>query len=342
MSEEMSLEDIINESFPQDPTEDNLVEESAVEEVDDDEAFMRSLVEDESDTEDSEEDDEDFSDNDDVDDEDEDTDSDGLEVFEVKVDGEVVEVTLDELRAGYQRQADYTRKAQALAQERQKFEEYANEFSDTIQTLAQLDEAWDANPITVLTHFTANTDNPTQAVALLIKELAVANLLDDNFLQTFGITPELRQAWAKDTEVSALRSKATQYDRQQASRQEEEAFNQSVEQAIAEFDRQIDEILEDEGWDLTAKQRLAFRAKVAGYAQDNSITNLKAAYKAMKFEDLDKKRKLAAKGVERAKQKKAASVVGRSSSGANGSAPVSDGTDLTALIRQTMDELGSR
>lgn len=41
--------------------------------------------------------------------------------YKVKVDGEDVEVGLDELLGGYQRQADYTRKTQALAADRERF-----------------------------------------------------------------------------------------------------------------------------------------------------------------------------------------------------------------------------
>jgi hypothetical protein len=42
--------------------------------------------------------------------------------FTVKVDGEELEVTLDELTSGYQRQGDYTRKTQALAEQRKDYE----------------------------------------------------------------------------------------------------------------------------------------------------------------------------------------------------------------------------
>jgi hypothetical protein len=44
------------------------------------------------------------------------------ETFTVKVDGEQVSVSLDELRNGYSRQADYTKKSQALAEERKSFD----------------------------------------------------------------------------------------------------------------------------------------------------------------------------------------------------------------------------
>jgi len=40
--------------------------------------------------------------------------------YTIKVDGKDVEVTLDELQAGYSRQADYTRKSQVLAEQRRK------------------------------------------------------------------------------------------------------------------------------------------------------------------------------------------------------------------------------
>ena len=43
--------------------------------------------------------------------------------YTVKIDGKESEVTLDELRAGYSRQADYTRKSQVLAEQRQKADE---------------------------------------------------------------------------------------------------------------------------------------------------------------------------------------------------------------------------
>lgn len=42
------------------------------------------------------------------------------EIHKIKVDGQEVEVTLDELRSGYQRQSDYTRKTQELAAERKR------------------------------------------------------------------------------------------------------------------------------------------------------------------------------------------------------------------------------
>ena len=43
--------------------------------------------------------------------------------YSIKVDGQEVEVTLDELKKGYSRQADYTRKSQVVAEQKQRVEQ---------------------------------------------------------------------------------------------------------------------------------------------------------------------------------------------------------------------------
>ena len=51
------------------------------------------------------------------------TDPTGTSGYTVKVDGEQHQVSLEELQSGYQRQADYTRKTQVLASERQRLQQ---------------------------------------------------------------------------------------------------------------------------------------------------------------------------------------------------------------------------
>lgn len=48
--------------------------------------------------------------------------------YKVKVDGEEIEVTQDELLRGYMRQKDYTQKTQALAEQRRQFEQYRPQY----------------------------------------------------------------------------------------------------------------------------------------------------------------------------------------------------------------------
>lgn len=57
-----------------------------------------------------------------------------LEYYAIKVDGEELEVTLDELQSGYQRQKDYTKKTQALAEQRKAYDAQAAELKQLQQT----------------------------------------------------------------------------------------------------------------------------------------------------------------------------------------------------------------
>ena len=324
---DVSLTDIIQESLAIEDPQEADTPEAQIE--DDSEVSIDDLIADldeESDAEESEDED------------DEEADPKLDEKFQVKVDGEVVEVTLKEALAGYQRQADYTRKAQALAAEKQELEEVVQEFSGTLDTLEQLNSTWEENPVRVLAHFTANTDNPTQSVALLIKELASAGMLDRDFMEMFGITPDIREQWAKESEVDGLRRKVNQTETVQAKKLQEAQYEAEVQKAIAEYDKQIDDILDAEGLDLTVKQRNAFRSRLAAYAHENELTNLKAAYKALKYEETQKKKALATRTAERAKQKKAASVVGRSGAGSTGAASIEDSSDLQSVIKAAMDQ----
>ena len=263
------------------------------------------------------------------------------EVYEVTIDGQAVEVTLKEALAGYQRQADYTRKAQALANERQEFEAARGEISEIVEQVTSLDEAWGENPVSVIAHFTAATDNPTQAVALLIKELASANLLDKEFLDMFGITPDVRAEWAQQSEVETLRMKVNKSEQSEQERLQAAQAEAAVQQAIAEFDRDIDDILSDEGMKLSGQARAEFRQRLASYARDNELTNLKAAYKALKYEEDSQKRKVAAKTAERTKAKRGTSAVSRKGSSGAGSPVSGEAKDLRTLIVESMKEAGA-
>lgn len=262
----------------------------------------------------------------------------------VKVDGETFEVTLDELKAGYQRQADYTREKQALKKEFEQFEATQAEFSETIQAIQQLDDAWEENPVGVLAQFAANTQNPTQAVALLIKELASANLLDQSFLEAFGVTPDIQKQWAQESEVEQLRAKTSKTESARDKELQEARMELEVQKAVAEYERQIDDIIATEGLNFTVAQRNEFRQQLAKYAAENELTNLKAAYKAFKYEETQTKKALAKKTAERAKQKKAASVSARS--GDSEGSPIQDASDLQSVILAAMKDaqasLGNR
>lgn len=94
------------------------------------------LEADEADEEDEDEDEEGSEDGED-DDEDESDEEYGPQTFTVKVDGEEVEVTEQDLLDGYSRTADYTRKTQKLAEERKSFQQTAEQVQQERVQLAQ-------------------------------------------------------------------------------------------------------------------------------------------------------------------------------------------------------------
>lgn len=84
------------------------------------------------------EDDGDDSEGDEEDEDDGDEDDDAEPTFKVKVDGEEVEVSQSELLSGYTRQADYTKKTQALAEQRKAHEAEAEAVRGERQQYATL------------------------------------------------------------------------------------------------------------------------------------------------------------------------------------------------------------
>ena len=58
-------------------------------------------------------------------------------LYKILVDGEEVEVTLEELQKGYSRQSDYTRKTQQLAQQRKEAEALQQDYAQRVQHLNQ-------------------------------------------------------------------------------------------------------------------------------------------------------------------------------------------------------------
>lgn len=64
------------------------------------------------------------------------------EVYTVKVNGQDVDVTLEEALKGYQREADYTQKTQQLGEERKSLEAEKNQFEQTRAETARLRDAY--------------------------------------------------------------------------------------------------------------------------------------------------------------------------------------------------------
>ena len=121
--EEDKVEDAVTE------TEEVVEEEVLVEELESPENLEEDV-----------EDDEEFDEEDELDEEQTDVEEEALQpqTFTVKVDGQEVEVTQDELINGYSRQQDYTRKTQELAQQRKTIEQQQAELAQRDAIYSQL------------------------------------------------------------------------------------------------------------------------------------------------------------------------------------------------------------
>ncbi len=125
--------------------QDEVEELDESEQLDDDESADDDAVDDESDDEESDEDDDESQEPEE-------------QKFTVKIDGKDTEVSLSDLTNGYSRTSDYTRKTQALAQERkeaqvefesvrQERQQYAQLLGALQQQLAQADSPVDMNAL---------------------------------------------------------------------------------------------------------------------------------------------------------------------------------------------------
>lgn len=341
---DVSLTDVINEAMNElesapadtlDGQDEDLVDLD-LDEVDGDpdtseEADVESDIEEDDEQEDEESEDEDVAD------------GDAPEAYVVKVDGEEIEVTLDELKAGYSRQAHFTKSMQALKEEREAFEAEVGDYQGVVEQLTALDTAWESNPVSVLTSLLGSTENPSYMLGLLIKEAAANELLDADALAYFGIDEATQKAWSTETEIERLRREVREREEAEksyAEKREAEAAEARVQEAIKVFEDQVTEIIETEELDLPTQQdRAEFKADLLRYARDNGILDLRKAYAALVYEQARAAKEAAPRRAAAHSKKSATKVVSRGGAGQSSVASVRKETDLRSVIENTMKEL---
>lgn len=175
-----------------------------------------------------------------------DDDSSNQETVTVTVDGEEIEVTLDELRNGYSRQADYTKKTQALAAERER-----------LQGMEQLAEALNTNPEVALKELAKalNVELGTP-----VESAEVEDDLED-------LDPLERTVRELQNELKAIKGEVAMTAEQRRQAAEDAALQAEIDQIKeANSDPTLDE-------DALIK-----------YAIDNKVNDLATAYRFMKLE----------------------------------------------------------
>lgn len=229
----------------------------------------------ESDEAEAEASDEDAEDNAEGEAEPEDEDTDGAEYETVTVDGQEIQVTRDELKKGYQRQADYTRKTQEVAEQRKQYEQERQTLQQTYQQIAERAQQYE------------------QALQQSMEQ-------EPDWQRLWQEDPDEynRQRW--DWQDRKERLQQAQRERQEAQRrQQQEAQRQFQQRVQQEHERLVNERLPHWQDAETAKKE---KADVMTYARDTlgfseeELQNVadsravEAIYKAMKYDDLQAKK----------------------------------------------------
>ncbi len=186
------------------------------------------------------------------------------------------------------RQSDYTRKTQALAEEKRQIEADRSAAQSAVEYVENLTKAWQSNQAEVVSGFISSTDDPTLILSQVIVELAKAEKLDPKFLETFGITPETQDKWASEAknqnELQSVKARLERFENEKASELRSQKEKQQEEQLVQEYENQWKNIVIENNIKLEPQQELDLKLEVLQYALNYGIPNLNAAWKALQFE----------------------------------------------------------
>lgn len=226
------------------------------------------------------------SDDDEVELDDDEQESDELEtdgtIFTVKVNGEEIEVGLDELKAGYSRQSDYTKKSQALAEERKTFEQDRNSVLLERQQYAQLLGALQ-----------------TQLTAFAEPKPDFDRMYDEDPLEATRV----ERQWTQRQQQRAKKLQAIQLEQQRVAQANQQNQQQQLQQLLAtEIEKLPEAIPEWKVEEVAAKEREELREYLVsqGVEEDELQALVRANHiavlrKAMLYDRGQKRVKKAAK-----------------------------------------------
>ena len=288
-------------------------EEAPLEETEDSqpETEEESVDEEEVEESESEEEEEEYEPDDNRDAEGDDT----SDVYSVKVDGEEIEVSLDELVSGYSRQSDYTRKTQELATERKELEEAMQVMQQELEQNNTIREQY----IQATGQFIAASNGNLEQFSRIDWKA----LKEDDPIEYVTKRDEYREAQARIQHAQKLQHQAAEEAHQERA--------QLLQQHVAQEHKLMAEKVPE--WADTEKRsalagKIRSYAEGVGYAQEeieglSDHRSLQVLIKAMKYDalqggDIKKKKirnkpKLVKSGTSRTKdaadkKKKAAQV----------------------------------
>lgn len=231
----------------------------------------------------ADDDDEDVTDDEDAEESEDDEDDETPETYTVKVQGEEIEVDLDELKSGYQRQEDYTKKTQELSEEREKLEQDRQEVEEQREKVQTFVSSFESDPVNVMQTLVQRTPDPTLATAKLIRGLAESGALEEQFARTFvGDNVVLNQKADQAQENERLARVESELEERKRREQEQQTHQETV----AQFEKQWSNAVNRAGLQFESpQQEQELLREVLQYAYDNEISNLEKAYAAYAWEN---------------------------------------------------------
>lgn len=186
------------------------------------------------------------------------------------------------------RQADYTRKTQAVAEERKELDAQLESFSEAINYVENLRNSWTENPVNVISAFVSSTEDATLTFTQVLVDLAQNDKIDQQFLDTFGITKEVRDTWSntskQSNELADVKRRLESFETDKVRQEQSYAEQLAVQEAVAGYESQWNSIKHEFDLNLPLDEELQLKIKTLEYASEKGILDLRTAYAAVSFE----------------------------------------------------------
>jgi hypothetical protein len=184
-------------------------------------------------------------------------------------------------------QADYTRKTQELAEQRKSFETEQQSFEQQkqeVNTLYEQMQTWYESrvnePSSWIAEIASETEDATATVAKAIYEMAQAGVLDEHFVETFGIdTGEIAEIVNRskvEDEIAELRN-------WKQNQENEVKQREAIRQRAQKYDQEWEQVKLQRGLDFSTRiDELSTKQELFQFAFENKITqSLLDAYDLM-------------------------------------------------------------
>lgn len=268
------------------------------------------------------------------------------------------------VKDGIELKAAFTRKTQELSEERAKVEDFHAQVNETWEEMRAWSESVQANPAAFFAHtLTQSSDpvttlvdaiveaatvfdgDPTGVASALLKGLNDGGHLAADFVQTFGLTkPEHPVNRKADTATQAARLK--KLEEQAEARRQEEARTQQERQFQAEYDRQVSDIVREEGLTFANDAEFEeFRMELFRTAvESGAVDNLRPAYATIALRKLREDQAKQTRQQKQAAKKRPARAVskGGASNGSKQASPPRAKGDINAAAAEAFAEFTAK